>query len=108
MKAPRSTKGLSAKRNRRAGATETFSVSVDRSTRARLETLARARHAGNVSALITELALEGERQTAFEDAWAWYGGPEPTAKESDALRADWEDGWKLARKAKRPKRSTAA
>ena len=56
---------------------------------------------GNVSALITELALEGERLAAFEAAWRWYGGPEPTADESAALRAEWEEGWKLALRAKR-------
>lgn len=93
---------------RRAGTTETFSVSVDRKTKQRLKTLAAARHRGNVSALITELALEGERQAAFERAWEWYGGPEPTPEESAALRAEWEEGWKLARRAKKPKRKKAA
>jgi len=90
-----------SKKTRRPGSTETFSVSVDHSTKVRLKTLARARHGGNVSALITELALEGERLAAFEAAWRWYGGPEPTADESAALRAEWEEGWKLARRAKR-------
>lgn len=88
---------MKAKKPRRAGATETFSVSVDRSTKARLKALAKANHRGNVSALITELAREGERRAAFERAWAWYGGPEPTREEADALRAEWEEGWKLAR-----------
>lgn len=69
----------------------------------RLEALALAGHDGNVSALITELALEGERRAAFERAWEWYGGPEPTADEAAALRADWEEGWKLARRATQPK-----
>lgn len=95
-------------KKRRAGATETFSVSVDRKTKQRLKTLAAGRHGGNVSALITELALEGERQAAFERAWQWYGGPEPTPAESTALQADWEEGWKLARKAGKPKRKSAA
>lgn len=103
MKGTEKPKATSKKR--RPGATETFSVSVDRITKRRLKTLARARHGGNVSALITELALEGERQAAFERAWQWYGGPEPTADELAMLRAEWEEGWKLAR---RPKRGTAA
>jgi hypothetical protein len=96
------------KKTRRAGTTETFSVSVDRGTKQRLKALAKDRHGGNVSALITELAVEGERQAAFERAWQWYGGPEPTVAESAALRAEWEEGWKLARKAKKSKRKTAA
>ena len=96
------------KRKRRAGATETFSVSVDRETKRRLKTLARERHLGNVSALITELALEGERQAAFERAWRWYGGAEPTREEARAIRAEWEEGWKLARQAKKQRRTKAA
>ncbi len=99
---------LSMKKSRRAGATETFSVSVDRETKRRLKALATERHQGNVSALITELALEGERQAAFERAWRWYGGPEPTARESRAIRAEWEEGWKLARKTKKSNRKTRA
>jgi len=88
------------KKRRRPGATETFSVSVDRKTKQRLKTLAEQMHGGNVSALITELSIEGERQAAFERAWRWYGGPEPTAREAAAIRASWEQGWKAARKAK--------
>jgi hypothetical protein len=96
------------KRTRRAGATETFSVSVNRETKRRLKALAVQKHAGNVSALITELSVEGERQAAFEQAWRWYGGREPTEKESSAIRAEWEEGWKLARKTKRARRTRAA
>jgi hypothetical protein len=91
------------KKPRRAGATQTFSVSVDRQTKRTLKALARERHRGNVSALITELAREGERQAAFERAWRWYGGPEPTPEESAAIRAEWEEGWQLARRARKPR-----
>lgn len=56
---------------RRAGATVTFSVSVDPATRRRLKRLADERHEGNVSALIAELAEEAAQQAAFERAWAW-------------------------------------
>jgi hypothetical protein len=96
------------KKKRRAGATETFSVSVDRETKRRLKALAKERHAGNVSALITELSLEGERLAAFERAWRWYGGPEPTAQEARAIRAEWEEGWKLGRRGRRSGRTKAA
>jgi hypothetical protein len=95
-------------RTRRAGATETFSVSVDGATKRRLKALAKAKHGGNVSALITELAREGERQAAFERAWQWYGGPEPTAEESAAIHAEWEEGWSFAGKARRKRRGKAA
>jgi hypothetical protein len=96
------------KKKRRPGATETFSVSVDRETKRRLKALAKERHQGNVSALITELAVTGERRAAFERAWRWYGGPEPTAEESAAIRAEWAEGWKLAHRGRRRKRTKAA
>ena len=96
------------KKRRRAGATQTFSVSVDPETKRRLKALAARKYRGNVSALITDLALEGERQAAFERAWRWYGGREPTAGESAAIRAEWEEGWNLARKPKRLRRTSAA
>lgn len=95
-------------KKRRAGATETFSVSVDRQTKRRLKALAVEKHAGNVSALITELAREGERQAAFERAWRWYGGAEPSPRESAEIVTEWEEGWNLARKAKKPRRTRAA
>ena len=99
---------LSMKKKRRAGATETFSVSVDRETKRRLRSLALQRHRGNVSALITELSVDGERQAAFERAWRWYGGKEPTPRESAGIRAEWEEGWNLARRAKKSRRTRAA
>jgi hypothetical protein len=99
---------LSMNRTRRAGATETFSVSVDAETKRRLKALAKTKYGGNVSALITELAREGERQVAFERAWQWYGGPEPTAEEVAAIEAEWEEGWSFARKARRGRRVKAA
>ena len=99
---------LSMKKSRRPGATETFSVSVDSDTKRRLKVLAEARHGGNVSALITELSIEGERQAAFERAWQWYGGREPTPAESAAIRAEWKEGWQIARKVKKQKGRTAA
>jgi hypothetical protein len=100
---------FSMKRTRRPGATETFSVSVDSRTKRRLKALAELSYGGNVSALITDLAREGERQAAFERAWRWYGGPQPSPAEAAAIRAEWEDGWKLARKeARKGKRDKAA
>jgi hypothetical protein len=96
------------KRRRRPGATETFSVSVDAATKRRLKNLALRKHAGNVSALITDLSLEGERQAAFERAWQWYGGRAPTERESAAIRAEWEDGWQLARRVGKSRRTRAA
>jgi hypothetical protein len=49
-------------RRRRAGATETFSVSVDPETKKALRSLADADYGGNLSALVTDLAEEARRR----------------------------------------------
>lgn len=51
-------------KQRRAGATETFSVSVDPGTKKALRELANAEYGGNLSALVTALAEEARRRTA--------------------------------------------
>ena len=52
------------KRTRRAGASETFSVSVDPETKRALRALANRDFGGNLSALITDLAEEARRRMA--------------------------------------------
>jgi hypothetical protein len=49
-------------KQRRAGATETFSVSVDPETKKALRKLADAEYGGNLSALVTHLAEEARRR----------------------------------------------
>jgi hypothetical protein len=49
---------------RRAGATETFSVSVDPETKRALRKLADAEFDGNLSALVTDFAEEARRRMA--------------------------------------------
>ena len=51
-------------RQRRAGATETFSVSVDPETKRALRRLADASYSGNLSALVTDLAEDARRRMA--------------------------------------------
>src|ERR1043165_8975467 len=51
-------------RRRRAGATETFSVSVDPRTKKALRQLADSDYGGNLSALVTDLAEEARRRMA--------------------------------------------
>jgi hypothetical protein len=50
------------KKQRRAGATETFSVSVDPETKRALRALANAEFDGNLSALVTDFAAEARRR----------------------------------------------
>ena len=51
-------------RPRRAGATQTFSVSVDPETKRALRKLANSAYGGNLSALITDFAEDARRRMA--------------------------------------------
>jgi hypothetical protein len=101
---------MKPKRSRRAGATETVGVSLDVETKRNLKALADERHNGNVSALISEMTETAVRQAAFERAWRWYGGKEPSDVVRSKIDANLERGWALARRhaAKPSRRKTAA
>ena len=101
---------MKAKKARRPGATETVGVSLDAETKRKLKALAEERHHGNVSALITEMTEEAVRQAAFERAWRWFGGAEPSDATRAKIDAELEEGWALARKhsGRKPRRKTAA
>jgi hypothetical protein len=92
---------MKPKRRRRPGATETIGVSLDAATKRKLKDLAREKHQGNVSALITEMTEAAMRQAAFERAWHWYGGPPPSDAARRKIDAELEEGWALARKRQR-------
>jgi hypothetical protein len=97
------------KKQRRAGATATFSVSIDRETKAILKARANRMHGGNMSALIAELGREAERRDAFERVREWVGGSLLTDDDRSRIDAELEEGWKLARShAKKPRKKTAA
>jgi hypothetical protein len=101
---------MKPKRSRRGGATETVGVSLDVETKRKLKALAKARHNGNVSALIGEMTEAAVRQAAFERAWHWYGGEEPSEAVRARIDAELEEGWALAQKhaGKKLRRRTAA
>jgi hypothetical protein len=101
---------MKTRRNRRAGATETIGISLDPETKRKLKRLAEEKHGGNVSALVAEMADAAVRQAAFERAWRWYGGAEPSEAARAKIDADLEEGWAHARKytTKKPRRRTAA
>lgn len=97
------------KKRRRPGATDTIGVSVDPETKRALKALAEERHGGNVSALISEMTTDAIRQAAFDRAFRWYGGPEPTDAERAKLDREFDEGWALARKhAAKKKRTRSA
>lgn len=77
-----------AKRQRRTGATETFSVSVDPETKAALRALADSEFAGNLSALVTDLAEEARRRKAAGDFLKRHNLSKLTAQSAAALQAE--------------------
>jgi hypothetical protein len=80
---------MNAKR-RRAGATETFSVSVDVETKRALRRLADAEFEGNLSALVTDFAEEARRRMAAATYLRKKGIPRLTPGEADAVEAQIE------------------
>ena len=81
---------MKAKRQRRAGATETFSVSVDAETKRALRKLAAAEFGGNLSALVTDFAEEARRRVAAAAYLRAHGIPKLTPAEADALETQIE------------------
>lgn len=79
-----------AKRQRRKGATETFSVSVDRETKRLLKEAADRDHGGNVSSLITELAKDVARRKAAGEFLRSIGVARMTAAEAAAFESEIE------------------
>lgn len=75
-------------KTRRAGATETFSVSVDPETKRALRALADSDFDGNLSALVTDLAEEARRRMAAGAYLKRRRIAELTPAESDALEAE--------------------
>jgi hypothetical protein len=96
---------MKAKR-RRAGATETFSVSVDVDTKRALRKLADAEFEGNLSALVTDFAEEARRRMAAAAYLRKQGIPKLTPGEAVALEA--QIGREVAKAAPRRTRRGAA
>lgn len=89
-----------AAKKKRAGKTETFSVSVDAATKEQLKAAADRLHQGNMSQLFTAVARRLTEDAAFERAWQWYGGAVPTDEETAAIDA-WIDSVIKPRKRRR-------
>ena len=79
------TGSMKRRKQRRSGATETFSVSVDRETKRALRTLADREFGGNLSALVTDFAEEARRRMAAGEYLARHRMPKLTVAEAAAL-----------------------
>jgi hypothetical protein len=79
---------LVAPRLKRKGRTVTFSVSVDRETKALLRAIADRAYHGNVSELITQIAQQAARQQAAADLLRAHGRELPTDEECARFEAE--------------------
>lgn len=96
---------MRTKKQRRPGATETFSVSVDPETKAALRGLADSDFAGNLSALVSDFAEEARRRMAAGDYLRRHKIPKLTKQAAAELQAELEA--EVAAK-KKPKRRQVA
>ena len=94
---------MKLKRKRRAGATETFSVSVDAETKRALRALADRDFGGNLSALVTEFAEDARRRMAAGAFLRMRRIPRLTSHEAARLEAEIERELASARRKKRHK-----
>jgi len=98
------TFSMNGTKRRRAGATETFSVSVDPGTKRALRRLADSDYGGNLSALVTDFAADARRRMAAGAYLRRAGIPEPSAADGLVIQAEIERevaAWKKRRKGRR-------
>lgn len=76
------------KKTRRAGATETFSVSVDAETKRALRALADRDFGGNLSALVSDMAEEARRRMAAGAFLRRKGIAKLSAEEAAAIERE--------------------
>jgi hypothetical protein len=100
------TLSMTAKKARRAGATETFSVSVDPETKRALRALADKEFGGNLSALVTDFAEDARRRLAAGAYLRKHHIPKLAAREAD--RIETEIAREVANARSRRKRHAAA
>lgn len=82
------TVSMKPKKSRRAGATRTFSVSVDAETKRALRALANKEFGGNLSALVTDFAEDARRRLAAGAYLRAHRIPKLALDEAVALQAE--------------------
>lgn len=91
------------KKPRRAGATKTFSVSVDPETKQALRALADTDYDGNLSALVTDMAEEARRRMAAGAYLKRHRIPALNKPEADTLQAEIDREIKAAKRRRKPR-----
>lgn len=85
--------------------TRKISVSLNKSDLASLQKRAKRLYAGNVSAVIAELASDAARLEGMHELVGWLGGPVLTDKDRETIDKEW--GGRPASKKRVPRKKTA-
>jgi hypothetical protein len=89
---------------RRAGATETFSVSVDPETKRALRKLADSDYQGNLSALVSDFAEDARRRMAAAAYLRRHGMSPPSQADVARIQAELEREIAAARKRRKSRK----
>jgi hypothetical protein len=90
---------------KREGVTAKISISLSRSALASLKRRAKRLYAGNVSAVISELAADAALLEGMHELVSWLGGPSLTDRERKEIDREWSE---RAHAPKRVRRNRAA
>ena len=90
---------------KRAGVTTKISVSLSRSDLASLKKRAKRLYAGNVSAVISELAADAALLEGMHELVNWLGGPSLTDRERQAIDGEWSGKPRAPKRARKSKKA---
>lgn len=90
---------------KREGVTEKISISLSRSDLASLKKRAKRLYAGNVSAVISELAADAALLEGMHELVGWLGGPSLTDRERKAIDREWAAQTGAPKRARKSKKA---
>jgi len=90
---------------KREGVTEKISISLSRSDLASLKKRAKRLYAGNVSAVISELAADAALLEGMHELVSWLGGPPLTDRDRKAIDREWSGQTRAQKRARKNKKA---
>ena len=90
---------------KRPGVTAKISISLSRSDLASLKKRAKRLYAGNVSAVISELAADAALLEGMQELVDWLGGPSLTERERSAIDREWSARPRAPKRARKGKKA---
>ena len=90
---------------KREGVTAKISISLSPSDLASLKKRAKRLYAGNVSAVISELAADAALLEGMHELVGWLGGPSLTDRERQAIDREWSGRPRAPKRARKSKKA---